>query len=98
MNFAQVSRGTRALCCRDARSGELGPRSLPGADFLWLLLAHVLPRGFRRSRNYGLLHHRRKSLLRRVQLMLRVVIPPAERKRPPTPPSGAAADVLNLSG
>jgi hypothetical protein len=38
----------------------------------------VLPRGFRRSRNYGLLHHRRKNLLRGVQLMLRVVIPPAE--------------------
>jgi hypothetical protein len=32
--------------------------------------------GFRRSRNYGLLHHLRKIVLRRVQLMLRVVIPP----------------------
>jgi hypothetical protein len=59
-------------------SCELRTRSLPGADFLWLLLAHVLQRGFRRSRNYGLLHHRRKAVLRRVQLMLRVVIPPAE--------------------
>jgi len=53
---------------------------LPGADFLWLLLSHLLPRGFRRSRNYGLLHHRRKTLLRRVQLMLRVVILPAQPK------------------
>jgi len=63
---------------RDAQSGELRTRSLPGADFLWLLLARALPRGFRRSRNYGLLHHQRMALLRRVQLILRVVIPPAE--------------------
>ena len=37
------------------------------------------PNGFRRSRNYGLTHHRRKILLKRVQLMLHVVIPPARR-------------------
>jgi hypothetical protein len=69
---------------RDARTGELRTRWLPGADFLWLLLAHVLPRGFRRCRSYGLLHHRRTPLLQRVQLMLRVVLPPTEpRSRRP---------------
>lgn len=69
---------------RDARTGELRTRCLPGADFLWLLLAHVLPRGFRRCRSYGLLHHRRTPLLQRVQLMLRVVLPPTEpRSRRP---------------
>ncbi len=45
-----------------------------------LLLSHLLPRGFRRSRNYGLTHHRRKILLRRVQLMLHVLIPIAKPK------------------
>jgi hypothetical protein len=63
---------------RDAKTGELRTRSLPGADFLWLLLAHVLPRGFRRCRSYGLLHHCRAHLLQRVQLMLRVVLPTAK--------------------
>ena len=63
---------------RDGQRGELRTPSLPGADFLWLLLAHVLPRGFRRCRSYGLLYHRRNILLQRVQLMLRVVLPPAE--------------------
>ena len=66
---------------RDAATGQNKTRHLPGADFLWLLLAHLLPPGFRRSRNYGLLHHRRKKLLARVQLMLRVVIPPAQPKK-----------------
>ncbi len=69
---------------REAKTGELRTRCLPGADFLWLLLAHVLPRGFRRCRSYGLLHHQRNVLLQRVQLMLRVVLPPAEpRSRRP---------------
>jgi len=46
-----------------------------------LLLSHLLPRGFGRSRNYGLTNHRRKALLRRVQLMLlHVAIPIAKPK------------------
>ena len=61
---------------RDAKTSTLQIRRLPGVDFLRLLLVHVLPKGFRRSRNYGLLHHRRKTLLARVQLMLRVILPP----------------------
>mgnify|MGYP001443691356 CR=1 FL=1 len=62
------------------KTREFRARRLPGADFLWLLLAHVLPRGFRRCRSYGLLRHRRSDLLQRVQLMLRVVLPPAKQK------------------
>ncbi len=41
---------------RDAKTGRMERRSLAGADFLWLILQHVLPRGFRRARNYGFLH------------------------------------------
>ena len=29
---------------------------MPGADFLWLVLQHVLPKGLRRARNFGFLH------------------------------------------
>lgn len=72
--------GTVRFRYRDAKTGQTKIRRLPGADFVWLLLGHLLPKGFRRSRNYGLLHHRRKTLLRRVQLMLHVVIPPAQPK------------------
>jgi len=61
---------------RDAQSGALMTRRLHGVNFLRLLLMHVLPKGFRRSRNYGLLHHRRRTQLSRVQLMLQVRLPP----------------------
>ncbi len=31
-------------------------RRVSGAQFLWLVLQHVLPKGFRRARNFGFLH------------------------------------------
>ncbi len=60
-------------------------RTLPGGEFLWLLLKHVLPRGFRRARDYGFLHANAKKLIRFVQYVLRVTVPPktdTESKRP----------------
>ena len=44
-------------------SGTVKTRTLPGADFLWLLLQHVLPKGFRRSRDYGFLHSNCKAMI-----------------------------------
>jgi hypothetical protein len=38
---------------RDSKTQKLQPRTLPGAAFLWLMLRHVLPKGFRRTRNFG---------------------------------------------
>ncbi len=59
-------------------------RTLKGEDFLWLLLQHVLPKGFRRTRDYGFLHGNAKKMLTLVQRILRVVIPVCEKpQRPP---------------
>jgi hypothetical protein len=48
---------------RDAKTGKLEFRTVPGAQFLWLVLQHVLPKGFRRARNYGFLHANRRQLI-----------------------------------
>ncbi|HEB56611.1 MAG TPA: transposase [Gammaproteobacteria bacterium] len=56
-------------------SGISKTRTLPGADFLWLLLQHVLPRGFRRSRDYGFLHGNSKKLIQLLQLLFHVAVP-----------------------
>lgn len=37
----------------ESASGKTKFRTLPGEEFLWLILQHVLPRGFRRVRDYG---------------------------------------------
>ena len=57
-------------------------RTLAGADFLWLLLQHVLPKRFRRSRDYGFLHANCKRLIALLHLVLRV-IPPRPKERSP---------------
>lgn len=57
---------------RDSDTGKNTTRTVNGAHFLWLVLQHVLPKGFRRSRNFGLLHpnckHRQRLRLLRMGL------------------------------
>lgn len=49
---------------RDSASGRNTTRTVTGTHFLWLVLQHVLPKGFRRSRNFGLAHPNCKHRLR----------------------------------
>ena len=44
-------------------------RTETGAKFLWRVLQHVLPRGFRRARNYGFLHPNSKVLINILQYL-----------------------------
>ena len=46
---------------------------MAGADFLWLVLQHVLPKGFRRARNFGFLHPNCKRLIALLHLLLKFV-------------------------
>jgi len=76
--------GTVTFGYQDAQTGQPATRTLPMADFLWRVLLHVLPTGFRRVRDYGFLHGNAKRRLALVQLLLRVWIDnTAERARPP---------------
>ena len=45
-------------------------RTVSGAKFLWLVLQHVLPKGFRRARNFGFLHPNSKRLIHLLQLLV----------------------------
>ena len=58
---------------------------VPGGEFLWLLLMHVLPRRFRRARDLGLLHANAKALILMVQLVFSMRLPwlpPPKEKTP----------------
>ena len=57
----------------EAKTGKMQVRTLSGAAFLWLLLQHVLPKGFRRARNFGFLHPNSKRLIALLHWVLKVV-------------------------
>lgn len=62
---------------RHAKTGRMEQRTVAGADFLWLVLQHVLPKGFRRARNFGFLHPNCKRLIALLHLLLKFVPRPA---------------------
>jgi len=67
---------------RDGKSRQLKRRTLPAVAFLRLILSHVLPKGFRRARNFGYLHPNSKRLLQLLQLLQKVIVsssPPSPR-------------------
>ena len=71
---------------RDAKSGRFERRVVSGAEFLWLVLQHVLPKGFRQARNFGFLHPNCKRLIALLQLVLKCVPAPVGtwlKARPP---------------
>ena len=76
---------------RHAKTGKLAQRTLPGADFLWHVLQHVLPRGFRRSRNFGFLHPNSAGAIRLLQVLHLRVPPNSQTKTMPERPAWRCA-------
>jgi hypothetical protein len=76
--------GKVSFCYRDNK-GKRQVRTLPGGEFLWLLLRHVLPRRFRRVRDFGILHANAKRLIQLLQLTLHMRVPAPDPlpQRPP---------------
>ena len=76
---------------RDSNTGKNTTRTVSGAHFLWLVLQHVLPKGFRRSRNFGLLHpnckHRQRLALLGMGLRPGAMAPGPAGMQPPAQPS-----------
>jgi hypothetical protein len=71
---------------QDSKTRQMRTRTLSGAQFLWLILRHVLPKGFRRARNFGFLYPNSKRLIGLLQVLLGVNPNRALawlRKRPP---------------
>jgi Putative transposase/Transposase zinc-binding domain len=55
---------------RDSKTQKMTTRTGSGVQFLRLVLQHVLPKGFRRSRNYGFLHPNSKRLIALLKLLV----------------------------
>jgi hypothetical protein len=71
----------------DSKTKDYKYKTVSGARFLWLILQHVLPKGFRRARNYGFLHPNSKTLITLLRLVLNRFNPEQfRRKIKPRPP------------
>ncbi len=60
---------------KNSKTKQMETRTLPGEDFLMLILQHVLPKGFRRTRDYGFLHGNAKRTLKLIQIILHTEVP-----------------------
>lgn len=66
---------------RDSASGLMRERTVSGAEFLRLVLQHVLPKGLRRARSYGFLHPNARRMA--ALLALLVFKPPMQQQQQP---------------
>lgn len=57
---------------QDSETKQTVCKTVSGAKFLWLVLQHVLPKGFRRARNFGFLHPNSKRLILILQYLLKL--------------------------
>jgi hypothetical protein len=56
---------------QNSKTKQWETKTVSGARFLWLILQHILPKGFRRARNFGFLHPNSKQLIRVLQSLLK---------------------------
>ena len=57
---------------QNSTSKKMESRTVSGEKFLWLILQHILPKGFRRARNFGFLHPNSKQLIQILQLKFKL--------------------------
>jgi len=55
---------------KNSKTNKPEIRTVSGVEFLRLVLQHVLPKGFRRARNYGYLHPNSKRLIALLRLLV----------------------------
>jgi len=56
----------------DSKTKQQKTRTVSGEYFLYLLMLHILPQGFRKTRCYGFLHPCSKKIIQFLQLVLRM--------------------------
>jgi hypothetical protein len=71
-NIIACKDGNVTFRYQNSKTRRWETRTESGATFLWLVLQHVLPKGFRRARHYGFLHPNSKSLIALIQWLTRL--------------------------
>lgn len=85
-DILRCERGQVTYRWRDSKTKKHEQRTVSGVEFLRLVLQHVLPKGFRRARNYGFLHPNSKRLIALLRLLVFKPCGKPVAKAPPTTP------------
>lgn len=98
-SIVAVADGQVSFRYQNAKTKKMELRTVPGAQFLWLVVQHVLPKGFRRARNFGILHPNCKRLIALLHILLKYLPPNTTalfRERSPIacPCCGAAMKIV----
>lgn len=70
-NIISCKDGKVTFRYENSKTKKLEHRTLTAEAFLWQLMQHVLPKGFRRARNFGFLHPNSKRLIQILHLVLK---------------------------
>lgn len=70
-NILNSKNGMVTFRYMEAKTKRYQTKTVTGEYFLWLLVQHVLPKGFRKVRSYGFLHPCSKKIIRFLHLILR---------------------------
>lgn len=68
-DILSCQKGNVTFRYQDSKTKTTQTKTVSAVKFIWLVLQHVLPRGFRRARNYGFLHPNSKKLILLIKLM-----------------------------
>ena len=83
-DILRCERGQVTYRWRDSKTKKQEQRTVSGVEFLRLVLQHVLPKGFRRARNYGFLHPNSKRLIALLRLLVFKLCGKAPTEKAPT--------------
>ncbi len=57
---------------QNSKTKKYQTKTISAVKFLWQVFQHILPRGFRRARDYGFLHHNSKKLIQLIQFLFKI--------------------------
>lgn len=57
---------------KNSKTNQYQTRTVPAVHFIWLVIQHILPKGFRRTRNFGFLHPNSKNMIKIIQWLFRL--------------------------
>ena len=80
-NNIRTQGGEVSFSYEESKTKQRKTKTLSAPHFIWKLMQHVLPRGFRRVRDYGFLHANAKRLLLQVQLALGITVASVPEKK-----------------